>query len=469
MKLLSLEESNALGINEANEIYKNHFNPGLIKIYQIMGMLEMDIKSAEGVEITMSDGRKVLDFSSSIGILGLGHNHPKIIAAEQFCHKNKIIDGIKMGPHKLLGAFAYNLAQMLPDPLEISFFAVSGAEAVEAALKLCEKAQGPERKKFICMEGGYHGKTHGALSLTTSGGFQRGFLFGIPQENVITVEYGNAKAVEEAISKNPNDIIAMIVEPIQGEGVRVPPVGYLKEVYAICKKNNILTIFDEVKVGMGRTGTFCSFQREDVVPDVTTLSKALGGGKRAIGAMISSREVFEKAYGQRKDCTLHTSTFSGLGESCAVGIETLKVYHDENLAEQAKEKGEYLNKALLALQEKYPSKITEVRGMGLFQGVRFNFIRSRFEDKIDLSKIDVFNTIDNVVLVSIVRELYSKYNILTHFHPSCPDLLHIMPPLIVEKEQLDQFVAALDDILDRGFIRIVEKFVTGNLKDRIKG
>src|SRR5262249_34249673 len=160
------------------------------------------------------------------------------------------------------------------------------------------------------------------LSLTTTGGFQRGVLLGLLQENVVTVPYGDIDAIADAIraetTAKGNTIIAVIVEPIRGAACEVPPAGYLTNIAKLCRENDILCIFDEVKVGMGRTGRFCSFQREDVVPDVVTLAKTLGGGKRAIGAMVTSQELFDKAYGSKADCALHTSSFSGLGESCAV-------------------------------------------------------------------------------------------------------------------------------------------------------
>ena len=131
------------------------------------------------------------------------------------------------------------------------------------------------------MQGAFHGKTHGALSMTTAAGFQRGFLLGIPKENVIYVPYGDINAIEAAIrtetKDGKNSIIAVIVEPIRGSACEVPPVGYLTNIAKLCRDNDILSIFDEVKVGMGRTGKFCAFQHEDVVPDIVTLAKTLGG------------------------------------------------------------------------------------------------------------------------------------------------------------------------------------------------
>lgn len=469
MSLLTLEEAIDLDVHRANALYQHHLNPGLLEVYRILGLSEMDVTRAEGVEIHLKDGRTILDFSSSIGVLGLGHNHPRILAAEKLCHDIKMIDAIKVAPHKLQAALAYNVAQFLPDPLQMCFFTVSGAEAVEAAMKICERAQDPKKKKYITTSGSFHGKTHGALSVTTSGGFQRGFLLGLPKDHIIEVPYGDVNAIEAAIqanqtSKGANDIIAVILEPIQGQSLHTAPPGYMTAVAECCRKHNVLTIFDEVKVSMGRTGTFCAFQIEEVVPDVVTISKSLGGGKRAVGVMVTSDEIFRKAYGKRKDSSLHTTTFGGLGESCAVAIETLNVLLEENLIEKAREKGDYLRTQLLALQEKHRGKISELRGRGLLQGVRFDFNKRVFDKVIDTSEVTFFKTLDSLLIGSVMRELYQRYNIITHISPSDPDILHIMPPLIVEQSHLDTFVDALDDILSRGLVNIVGSFIKGNLR-----
>jgi acetylornithine/succinyldiaminopimelate/putrescine aminotransferase len=456
MQLLSLNDAISLDVREANRLYEKHLNPGLLEIYKILGLSEMDIESAEGVEIHLRDGRKILDFSSSIGVLGLGHNHPRIIAAEKLCHEMKLIDAIKVAPQKLQAALAYNLCEMLPGPLDYCFLTVSGAEAVEAGMKICERAQGIGKTKFITATGSFHGKTHGALAVTSGGGFQQGFLMGVPKENVVEVPYGDVEAITAAIRVNSdkqrgNSIIAILLEAIQGQDISSAPPGYLKEVVEVCREHDILTIYDEVKIGMGRTGTFCAYQIEDVVPDVVTLSKSLGGGKRAVGAMICSEKIFKKAYGQRKDSSLHTTTFGGLGESCAVSIETLNVLVEENLIEGAREKGEYLKTRLQELQEKYPGEIKELLGRGLFQGVRFAFSRN------------MLGTLDSIMMASMVRELYKRHDIIAHFSGSDPTILHIMPPLIVEKDHLDRFVNALDSILSRGLVWIVGEFLKDNV------
>lgn len=467
-RLLTLDESLALSTQDSNALYATHVNRYLLDIFKIIGMSELDIRGAQGTEIWLRDGTRLLDFSGGIGVVGLGHNHPRIIRAEQRCHEELLIDSIRMAPHKLHGALAYNIAQLLPDPLEVSYFSVSGSEAVESALKLCERAQGPSKTKYICMESSFHGKTHGALSVTTAHRFQDGFMMGIPSEHILQVPPGDLHAVEEVIrartTGGANDIIALIVEPISGEVATVPPEGYLKDVHNLCREANVLTIFDEVKVGMGRSGRFCAFQYEDVVPDVVTIAKALGGSKRAIGAMVTSQELFDRAYGSKKDSTLHSCSFGGLGESCAVAIETLNVLQDENLIERAAEYGDYFQMKLEALQERHPKTILELRGRGLFRAVRFNFHEDLIKKAMDTSKSALFNTYQSVLISAIVRMLYERHRVLVHFQPGAVDVMHFMPPLVVEKAQIDHAVDGLDEVLTRGIADATIQFIKSNIQ-----
>ncbi|KQY14943.1 hypothetical protein ASE23_25950 [Rhizobium sp. Root73] len=447
----------------------------MLQLFDILGLKDMDIKGAQGVEIWLNDGRTLLDFSAGLGVLGLGHNHPRIIEAEQKCHERKIIDCIKVAPHKLQGALAYNLSLFLPEPLKVSFLAVSGAEANEAAMKLSERVQTPKgKKKFLCMQGAFHGKTHGALSLTTATDVQSGFLLGVPKENVVYVTYGNIEALRDAIKaetdeRGNNPIIAAIVETIRGTSCEIPPAGYLTEFAQLCRANDILSIFDEVKVGMGRSGKFCAFQHENVVPDIVTLAKTLGGGKREVAAMVTSQDLFDRAYGNKQDCNLHSSSFSGLGESCAVAIETLNILQDERLIEKAESMGGYLSKELHGLKAKHPKQILDVRGRGMFQAIRLNFRQDLAEKLVDISKNPLFQTYQTVLIGALVRELYDGHDILVHFQPGARDILHFMPPFIVKKEQIDRLIAALDEILSRGLGEATVRFIAKNITRVFRG
>ena len=469
LPLLTLEESLGLDHEKANQLHKTYLNKYLLQAFNVLGYGDMDIQSAEGSEISLKDGRTLIDFSAGMGVVGIGHNHPRILAAERMCHDEKVVDCLRLAPHKLQGALAYNIAQLLPDPLEVSFFSVSGSEAVEAAMKICERVQTPKgKKKFICAQGAFHGKTHGALSTTTAANFQNGFLLGVPKENMIEVPFGDIdalkKAVADATTDGKNDIIAVIMEPIRGEACEVPPFGYLTEIAQVCRENDILSIFDEVKTGMGRTGKFAAFMFENVVPDVTTLAKTLGGGKLEIGAMVTSRELWDKAYGSTATCTLHTSGFGGMGESCAVAIETLNVIQDENLIENSAILGGYMREGLEKLKAKHPKMILEVRGMGLFRAVRFNFGKDLVSKLVDVSKNPLFQTYEAVLMGAMARELYERHGLLAHFQPGSRDVLQFIPSMNIERRHIDMLIDGLDDILTRGLPDATVKFVAKNLK-----
>jgi len=465
--LLTLDQALNLDLNQANELYKKHINAGLLGIYQILGLDKMDIESAEGIHIRLRDGRKIIDFTSAIGILGLGHNHPTILSANQKCLDKKIVNAIKIAPHKLQSALAYNLSRLLPEPLSVSFFTVSGAEAVEAGMKLCEKAQGPDRKKFITTQNSYHGKTHTALGMTRSGHIRDGFIQGIPEENIIEIPYGDIQALEKTLVNHGHEVVGVIVEPIQGQSIETPPAGYLEKVVEVSHQAGALVIFDEVKAGMSRTGTFCAFQNENIVPDVVTISKALGGGLYPMGAMITSRELFKKAYGKKKYSSLHTTTFGGLGVSCAIAIEALNILGNQKLQQEVREKGDYLKKRLEELQKKYPNKIVAVKGRGLMQAVQFNFRNIFNNSEFEIPQIPFVDTVDKLMMASLIRELYNKHNIIAHFSDSNIDTLHIMPPLIVEREHIDVFIKAIDQILEKGFISLALEFIKENIKDKL--
>ncbi|MFD1961122.1 aminotransferase class III-fold pyridoxal phosphate-dependent enzyme [Novosphingobium panipatense] len=316
--------------------------------------------------------------------------------------------------------------------------------------------------------GAFHGKTHGPLSVTTATDVQSGFIMGVPKENVIHCRYGDIDSVREVIARESgggkNPIIAVMIETLRGTSCESPPPGYFEELVDLCRKADILTIFDEVKVGMGRTGRFCAFQFEDAVPDVVTLAKTLGGGKREVGAMVTSQALFDQAYGSTQTCNLHSSSFSGMGGSCAVAIETLNVIDEEHLIERAARVGRYLRSGLEKLQQKYPRRIASLRGKGCFQAIEFAFGQETAGRFLDVRRNPLFVTWETVLIGALTRELFDRHGILVHFQPGARDLIHLMPPFIVEETEIDRLLVALDDVLDRGIADATVRFVIKNIK-----
>ena len=473
--MFRLEDVSSIPNSQILDMYSSHINPALMDIFKLLGFKDLDVSHAKGVYIYLHSGRKILDMTSGLGVLALGHNHPVVIEAEKFCHKNDLIDMQKLGPNRLQSVLAYNLSQLLPGELTVATLSVSGAEANEAAIKLVTKSQEDKRKKFIIrMEGAYHGKTHGALSLTDSEGFGDGFLVGIPKENIITIPHGDLSAFknivnEHTLSDGKNDIIAIFVEPMGGQDLQILPNGFLSEICQISKDNKIYTVFDEIKVGLGRAGQgnlFC-FEKENVVPDVVTISKALGGGKRAIGAMVTSNKLFKSAYGNRDNCALHSSTFSGIGESCAVAIETLNYISDKNFLKSVDGKAVFLKSELVSLQRKYPKYIKSIKGEGLFLGIEFDFGWISKVASISKSK-KISKMANGLGIAAIVRSLFKDYDVLVHFSGSNPSVLHLMPPLIISDSEIKLFITALRSMLNSSFESTLLRFLTGNLKDVVR-
>ena len=464
-KILSFEESLDLPHKQTLSYYRNHVNRGLATAFRILGLNILDIKSAHGCILELANGDKILDLTSGIGILALGHNHKRIIDVERKFQELNIVDTQKFGPNKLQAALAYNLAQILPDDLEVTFFGISGAESVEAAIKMSTMAKGRDGKYFISASEGYHGKTLGALSVTDTENFSDGFLLGLPRENTFKIPFNNTQSYKEVISKLTKEkIIAIIVEPIQGQIVEPAKKKYLEEICEISKKNNITVIFDEIKCGLGRSGSIFSFMEYECVPDIVTTSKALGGGKNAISAMVARKKLFNKAYGSINKSTLHTTTFFGLGEGCATAIETLNIISDKNFLDSVKLKSEKTFKALNKLKDKYPKYIKSIKGKGLFIGIEFDFdnIISSFTFK--KIKIPFIKNIKTVLMGSLIREYLHKHKVLLHFTNAQPETLVFLPPLIISDEEIDIFIESTDKVLQKGLINLFAKFIYGNIK-----
>jgi len=230
-----------------------------------------------------------------------------------------------------------------------------------------------------------------------------------------------------------------------------------------------MTVFDEIKVGMGRAGAgnlFC-FQKENVVPDVLTISKALGGGKRAIGAMVTTSNIFKRAYGSRDNCALHSSTFSGIGESCAVAIETLNFISDQKFLDEVHVNSEYFKSQLTSLRDKYPNYIKSIKGSGYFLGIEFDFgwlsKIANFSDNKKISKIT-----NGVGIATIVSILYKDFNVLTHFSGSSPNILFLMPPLIINRDEIDIIISSLESMMKKNFSLSLLNFATSTLKELAK-
>lgn len=322
--------------------------------------LPIVIEKGEGVWVHDVEGKKYLDMLSAYSALNQGHRHPKIMGAlmEQ---ASKVTLTSRAFHNETMGPFLKKLCQMAG--FEKALPMNTGAEAVETALKaarkwgLVKKGVPENQGEIIVCDNNFHGRTVTIVSFSTEEQYRHGF--GPFTPGFISVPFGDADALEKAITKNT---VAILAEPIQGEGgVLVPPEGYLARMRELATKHNVLMMLDEIQTGLGRTGKLFAYQYEEAKPDVLLLGKALGGGVYPVSAMLSADDVMD-VFGPGD----HGSTFGGNPLGSAVGQAALDVLEEENLVEKAFTLGQYFKEGLERIQSPL---IAEIRGKGLLIGV----------------------------------------------------------------------------------------------------
>ena len=338
--------------------YKEHVNRPYGDYLQSLGM-DFEAVRASGALVEDRNGRKYIDCIGGQGNVNVGHNHPHVAEA--------LIRALQGG--RPLGwpfiseahvQLAEKLAEVAPDGLERCLIVNSGTEATESALKLARLATG--RSGVISCSGGWHGFTLGALSVSEPRVLRS---FGPLLPGVRRVPYGDSRAASEAISK---EIGAMIVEPIQAEsGGITPSAGYLEELADICTASGVMLIFDEVKTGMGKTGTMFACEFDHAAPDVLLVGKSLGGGMMPVGAIVSKRQWWTK-FGL--SFPMSSSTYGGNALSCAAGLAAIEVIESENLCANAARQGRRLQEAFAGLLSTHSDIVQAVTGRGLLLGLR---------------------------------------------------------------------------------------------------
>ncbi|GAB6085397.1 aspartate aminotransferase family protein [Alkaliphilus crotonatoxidans] len=436
-RLISIDSALEMTQAETEEGHRSYINSHFVTLLKLLGLNKKFIK-AKGNKLWDENHRVYLDFLGAYGALNLGHNHDGII--ESLKQVMELPNLLQTSINAIPVALAKNLALIAPGDLKHTFFCNSGAEAVEGAIKLAKIATGKAR--IIYCKGSFHGKSMGALSVTGRDKYKKFFNPLMPMtEQVI---YGDLSSLQQVVDRY-DDIAAFIIEPIQGEGgVILPPKGYLKEAADILKTKGILLIIDEVQTGLGRTGYWFACQQELIEPDILCIAKSLGGGIMPIGAYMATEKVWKKGYGSLDKCLLHTSTFGGNTWACAAGIATLEIIQEENLINQAAEKGEYFLEKLKKLQKEH-GLIKEVRGRGLMIGIEFKELGSSFMRKY-MPGEDLLTEYTGGMIAS---ELLNQYQIVTAYTLNNPQVIRVEPPLIVSYEEIDYFINSLKSILQK--------------------
>jgi ornithine--oxo-acid transaminase len=374
--------------------------------------LDVVISKAEGIWVEDADGNKYMDMLSAYSAVNQGHRHPKIIAAlkEQ---ADKVTLTSRAFRNDRLAPFYKKVADLTGKNMVLPMN--TGAEAVETALKAArrwaydKKGVAADQAEIIACEGNFHGRTMAAVSLSSDPENKRGFGPMLP--GIKLIPYGDIESLKQAITPNT---AAFLFEPIQGEGgIIIPPEGFLKEAYEVCKNENVLYIADEIQAGLGRTGKRFACDWENVIPDMYILGKALGGGVMPISCVAADKDVlgvFEPGS--------HGSTFGGNPLACAVSIAALDVIEEEKLSERSRELGEYFLQRLKSIDN---PAIKEIRGKGLFIGVELHEAARPYCQKLKELGLLCKETHENVI--------------------------RFAPPLIIEKKDLDWAIEQIESVL----------------------
>lgn len=455
--LISVEQAKAMDVARMTDLFRDHINPGQLHFMKLLGFHKVKIERAEDMHYTDQNGRKILDFFGGFGSLAFGHNHPRILEARRRFQEEKRHEIAIAFMSQYASALAHNLAACSPGDLDLVFLGSTGSEAMEAAVKVAERAAGPKRSKIVYAENSFHGKTKGVLSIT-DGQLYRGEFRLV--DGTVRVPFGDIEAVENAFKADP-EIGVIVLETVQGGGgIITAPDDFFPKLRALCDRHGVLWVADEVQCGLGRTGKFYAFEHYGVVPDVTALAKSLGGGKAAVGAMIAQREVYMKAYGTPKTAMIHAqATFGGIGEASITAIEALNVLYDEGLIDNSAATGAYLLERLQALKARHPTIIKDVRGKGLMVGLEFH----DFSQTLPAILRPVVAMLDDKLKGSLSgfvgALLLRDHDVLVAFTEYNRNVIRLEPPLTCQPEHVDRFVEALDRLLTRGIVAIVKDFV----------
>jgi ornithine--oxo-acid transaminase len=418
--------------------YARHVNPQWIRVLELMHM-NVDYAHCEGAELFTTDGRRVLDFLSGYCVHNVGHNHPRVVAAIKTELDRHGPAMLQSHAPRAAGDLAARLCAKAGGRLSKAFFSSSGSEGIETAIKFARAHTG--RRGLLHVEGGFHGLTCGALSLMSNPFWADGFGPLLP--DTAAVRFGDLDAL--AAELLTERYAAFVVEPVQAEnGIRVPDRRYLEVAQELCRDTGTLLVLDEVQTGLYRTGPFLAAHHFGLDPDIVVLAKALSGGLVPSGAVLFSDAIFDSVYSSLSRAFVHTSTYSENGLAMRAGLATLDVLEDENLGLRASTLGGYLRQSLARRLSRY-EMVAEVRGLGLLSGIAFRpprslWLRASFE-ALAKAHAGLFGQM-------LVMRLFRHEHVLTQICGNEFRVLKVAPPLVVSEPQIDEFIDAVERVVD---------------------
>ena len=406
---------------ERYALHTRHLNGQMVRVLKTIGF-DVRFRAGRGQYLFDQDGKRYLDLLSGWGVFAIGRNHPSLRETLKGVLDSDLPNLVQMEVSTLAGVLAERLLRYAPY-LQKVFFANSGTESVEAALKFARSATG--RPGLVYCSHAFHGLTYGALSINGDATFRQGFEPLLP--GCIEIPFNDLAALERVLAAR--DVAAFVVEPIQGKGVNVPEDGYLQGAAELCRKHGTLLIADEVQTGIGRTGRFLAVEHWGVEPDMVVLAKSLSGGHVPVGAVLTRKWIFDKVFDRMDRAVVHGSTFAKNDLAMAAGLATLEVMEQERLTEHAARLGERLLAAFSRMARQH-ELIKAVRGKGLLIGIEFGAPRS-LKLKASWNALEAVNTGLFCQLITI--PLFQHHNILIQVAGHGIHTIKLLPSLIISE------------------------------------
>src|ERR1700749_2938108 len=420
---------------QRSSMHARHLNEQLVRVLKTIGY-DGGFQKGQGQYLYDRDNVRYLDLLSGFGVFAIGRNHPALREALKSVLDADLPNLVQLDVSTLAGVLAERLLKYVPY-LDKVFFANSGAETVEAAIKFARGATG--RPGIVHCAHSFHGLSYGALSLTDDANFRGGFEPLLP--GCTAIPFDDLAALEKALSSR--EVAAFIVEPIQGKGVNIPSDDFLPGAAALCKKYGTLFIADEIQTGIGRTGRFLAVEHWNVEPDMVLLAKALSGGHVPIGALLTRKSIFDKVFNQMDRAVVHGSTFGKNDLAMAAGIATLEVIKSEKLIEAAAQRGAELQLGLERMGPGY-EMLHEVRGKGLMIGIEFGPPKSlRLK-----ASWNVLETANKGLFCQLITvPLFKDHKILTQVSGHGSHTIKLLPPLTITEEDSGWIEKAFDTVI----------------------
>jgi ornithine--oxo-acid transaminase len=421
---------------EEMDLNDRHLNPQMGRILRTLGFDKV-WTGGEGAHLIDERGERYLDLFGGYGVFAIGRNHPEAIAAVRETMEAATANMPQLGVTLLSGVLAEQLLARAPGSVAAMVPANTGTEAVEAAIKIARAATG--RPRVLYADHAFHGLTLGSLSINGNDEFREGFGPLLP--GCEAVPFGDAETLGGELARG--DVAALILEPVQGKGVNLPPPGYLAEAQRLCREAGTLFVCDEVQTGVGRTGRFLALEHWGLEPDMICLAKALSGGLVPIGAVLVSRRAFDAVFDGMERAVRHGSTFGGNDLAAAAALATLRVIDEERLVERSAELGALLLELTEPLVEQF-EVVREVRGLGLIWAIEFGppsgAIGRRLWETVERRQPGLFSQL-------ITVPLFHEHRILCQVAGHRMNVIKALPALTVSEQEIRRFAAALRETI----------------------